>query len=256
MEVGEKTKRALVFLVGLRVRAIAMALEAFGLTPAELRHGWSLFADVVRTELAAGSAPSPAILTELDAWENLWFPIARATLEARHPDVHALVFKNLRQSSGIGVAISVRLFLERIDGLGRPIAERGIGARAAEVLALLASRGLTAAKLDEARALIDRLGTIEPEEGAPEPTAAEQEAAEKAMWAWYLEWSEIARAVITNRRQLRELGFLKTARGEVVEDPDATDTDPDPNAPVTPDDDEEDEDEPDVPSPFVGDPTD
>jgi len=41
--------------------------------------------------------------------------------------------------------------------------------------------------------------------------------------------------VITNRRHLRTLGFLKIARGEVVEDPTALDpTDPsaDPSEPV------------------------
>jgi hypothetical protein len=28
------------------------------------------------------------------------------------------------------------------------------------------------------------------------------------MWAWYLEWSTIARTVIQNRRNLRRMGFL------------------------------------------------
>jgi hypothetical protein len=245
-------------LLGLRWHAIAVTLEAFGLSPPELQHGWSLFADVVRTKLSSGDAKGSAIVNELDAWENLWFPVASASLKGRHPEVHAMVFKNLTQSSGISVIMGVRIFLERIDGLHRPVTEGGIGAQASEVLALLASRGLTAAKLGDAHALIERLGRIEPEVGGAEPTTAEQDAAEKAMWAWYLEWSEIARAVITSRRQLRMLGFLKTARGEVIEDPDATDTDTDPNAPVTPDGDDEDEDkdEPDLPSPFVSDPTD
>ena len=249
MEVGDKAKRVLVFLVGLRLHAIAIAMEAFGLSPPELQHGWSLFGDVVRTKLASGRAPSPAIVTELDAWENVWFPVASASLKNRYPEVHAVVFKNLAQSSGLTVVMVVRTMIERLDGLGRPVADGGIGPQATEVLALLASRGLTAAKLGEARALIDKLGTVEPASSvAREPTTAEQDAAEKAMWAWYLEWSEIARAVITNRRHLRTLGFLKTARGEVVEDPTALDPATDPSTdPVTPEDD--------GPSPFVDGPS-
>ncbi len=250
MEVGDKAKRVLVFLVGLRVHAIAVALEAFGLTAAELQRGWSLFGDVVRTKLAVGGAPSPAIVSELDAWENVWFPVVSASLKGRYPDVHAVVFKNLAQSSGLSVVMVVRTLIERLDGLSRPIAEGGVGALATEVLALLASRGLTAAKLDEARVLVERLGTAEPASSvAHEPTSAEQDAAERAMWAWYLEWSEIARAVITSRRQLRTLGFLKTARGEVIEDPTALD----PPAPVPPSDPVEPED--DGPSPFIDEPS-
>lgn len=35
------------------------------------------------------------------------------------------------------------------------------------------------------------------------------------MWSWYLEWSRIARAVITDRRLLRDLGFLRSARPDL-----------------------------------------
>jgi hypothetical protein len=48
---------------------------------------------------------------------------------------------------------------------------------------------------------------------------AADEAAEAELWAWYLEWSTIARTVVTNRRHLRALGFLQNARGEIVEAP-------------------------------------
>ena len=33
------------------------------------------------------------------------------------------------------------------------------------------------------------------------------------MWAWYLEWSQIARVAIKQRSLLKELGFLTTRRG-------------------------------------------
>jgi hypothetical protein len=36
----------------------------------------------------------------------------------------------------------------------------------------------------------------------------EHEEAVEGLWAWYLEWSTIARTVIQNRRHLKMLGFL------------------------------------------------
>jgi hypothetical protein len=45
---------------------------------------------------------------------------------------------------------------------------------------------------------------------AADPAA--QEAAEKAMWSWYLEWGEIARVAVTDRKLRRELGFLNHKR--------------------------------------------
>ena len=38
------------------------------------------------------------------------------------------------------------------------------------------------------------------------------------MWAWYLEWSKIARVAIKNRALLRQLGFLSARRGEEEEE--------------------------------------
>lgn len=46
----------------------------------------------------------------------------------------------------------------------------------------------------------------------------EREAAEQAAWAWYLEWSFIARKAISDRRALRELSFLCGSRGTGAEE--------------------------------------
>lgn len=51
--------------------------------------------------------------------------------------------------------------------------------------------------------------------------------AEQKLWAWYLEWSRIARAVITDRRDLRQLGFLQsqtTPRDSATDEDDDVDT--------------------------------
>jgi hypothetical protein len=45
------------------------------------------------------------------------------------------------------------------------------------------------------------------------PTPEEQTLAENAMWDWYLEWAQIARATLHDRRLLRQLGFLERRGG-------------------------------------------
>ena len=65
--------------------------------------------------------------------------------------------------------------------------------------------------IDRAKTL---LGQVKEIESMPEPMDIEQHRAETAeaeaaMWAWYLEWSQIARSVINDRGLLRQLGFLR-----------------------------------------------
>ena len=79
---------------------------------------------------------------------------------------------------------------------------------------LLARRGLTPKVIDEAKALLEQVTTLE-EVPAELPDLEEERTrlteAEDAMWAWYLEWAEIARAAIKDRALLRRLGFLASS---------------------------------------------
>jgi hypothetical protein len=66
--------------------------------------------------------------------------------------------------------------------------------------------------LADVRALIGSLAKVAP---APTLLSVEEEqervaAAEAALWARYLEWSQLARVGIKNRTLLRQLGFLST----------------------------------------------
>jgi hypothetical protein len=62
------------------------------------------------------------------------------------------------------------------------------------------------------QAVIDRLAAFRTDPLPAEPTPEQQQEAEDALWSWYLEWSEIARVAIHDRRALRSLGFLKPER--------------------------------------------
>ncbi|HWN66076.1 MAG TPA: hypothetical protein VNM90_00485, partial [Haliangium sp.] len=81
-------------------------------------------------------------------------------------------------------------------------------------LATLIRHGLTTAVLDEARGLLGQLRQSLPAEdalGDDDPVV--DPAAEDEMWSYYLQWSAIARRAISDRRLLRQLGFLRSRGG-------------------------------------------
>jgi hypothetical protein len=155
--------------MGVRNARVAAAMAGYGFSDADLQEGWTLLQSVSRVKLdGSPSRASTDTLDKLDAWENRWFPVAIATLERRFPAVHAQVFRNLSQTSGPAVAVSVRTFIERYDAM-----VSGTGAYGAEGAAakpVLEARGLTNAVLNEARALLETVGKISSEPdggGAP-----------------------------------------------------------------------------------------
>jgi hypothetical protein len=202
--VTQKMQQVVTFLIGLRHRVIRQALAAHGLSAEEIERGWRLVMEVGDDGRFDAGPTSGPLIAELDAWENVWFPIAEATLSTRAPEVRAVVFKNLRQTSGVEVVVGVRTFLERIDALETGDAAQRTARR------LLSERGLTSGKLREAHALIARIEEVELEPAA-EDSSAEQE---DAMWRWYKEWSAVARAVLSDRRHLNALGFQRARVGE------------------------------------------
>ena len=209
--ISDKAERVLKLLLGLRNRKIASALASRGFGKDDLQEGLSLLRAVTDVSLAAlpPASSDPAIVQAIDRWENEWFPVANATLLRRHPEIHVRVFLNLSQTEGAAVIISVSTFIERIAQLTR--ADGGYGQAGKDARKLLARRGLTPKVIDEAKALLEQVTTLE-EAPAELPDLEEERTrlaeAEDAMWAWYLEWAEIARVAIKDRALLRRLGFL------------------------------------------------
>jgi hypothetical protein len=208
-----KAERVLKLLLGLRNRKIAAALASRGFGKDDLEEGLALLRGVTDVSLDAlpSHSANPAIIQDLDRWENEWFPVASATLLRHYPEIHARIFLNLSQTEGAAVVISVGTFLTRLAELTR--AEGGYGQAGKDARKLLQRRGLTPAVVDEAKALLAQVSTIEEEPAEPvdlEEERARFTAAEDAMWAWYLEWAQIARSTIKERVLLRRLGFLST----------------------------------------------
>lgn len=208
--VSQKAHRVLKFTIGLRSSKVSSVLAKHGFTEADLREGLELLAAVVRKRLSSqNQREDPKLIQKLDHFEGYWFPIVRAALARHYPEVGGALMLNLGSTSGVKVAMTVSAFIERLRQMEAQAAP--FGAEGAAARALLAERGLTSAVVDELVGVLAELATFT-EEGESDP-AAEMRAAEQAMWAWYLEWSAIARQSITNRAVLRRLGFLQS-RGE------------------------------------------
>lgn len=224
LSLTEKSLRMLQFLQSLSLRRISSAMAALGFEDADLEEGWGLLRQVRTPHFAKLGAPvDPNRVHQIDAWENRWFPVAAASIKRRFPEVHAKLFLNLVQVEGIEAINSVDLFVERYGELAAS------GDQASqEAIALLAKRGLTPAVIAEAEELLSSIARID-RTPPPEPTAADKALEiqrEDAMWAWYLEWTALARTVISDRRLLRRMGFLRggpRATGGEGDEPDGGD---------------------------------
>jgi hypothetical protein len=193
----------------LRNARVAAAMTAHGFGDADLEEGWTLLKHLSRDKLGFFKPQTSNLIDEIDAWENKWFPIASATLERRFPVLAEKLFANLPQSTRPAVIVGVQTFVERFDEM---VAGGGsYGTEGAAAVAVLAARGLTAAVVDEARALLDTARRIETHAAVATMEQDQQQLAkaEEALWAWYLEWSQIARIAITQRGLLRQMGFIQ-----------------------------------------------
>ena len=197
LSVGDKADRVLKFLLSMSNAHVSRALVQHGFTERDADEGWNRLRALSdgRLDRAVPRGASPEELVRLDRWENRWFPIARATLQYAYPAVEAYVFQNLRQTSGSQVVFSVQKFIERETD--PEVGDDGGAARA-----LLMERGLDDEELAFADALVTKLRMVaEPAEAAPAVDRERLEAAEEAVWRWYLQWSAIARAVPRTARR-------------------------------------------------------
>jgi hypothetical protein len=201
--------------MGVRHPEVAEVLAAHGLTDEALDEGWRLLRALTENRVPTHRgqpARSPELVAALDEWENRWLPIAEASLTRHEPDVSQWLFENLSRQSGPEVILSVHLFTTRVRQLEQGVDTLGDAAPRAR--ALLAARGLTEDELAFAEGQLARLGNIATKSmPLPDaPTREDQQAAEDAMWAWYLEWSAVARATIRDGNLLRVLGFNPNRR--------------------------------------------
>ncbi len=231
-------------------KPIRTALATRGYTADEHAVGWALLHKATGY-LALVPVPAEAraasdALAAVDAWDEPNFRLARATLERRYPEQAQFVFADLSAQTGPSALLSVGTFLDRLDALERKLPGRELKEKVADkaqekadkaAIATLELRGITAAERSRLRGLIKvaQTGTA-PDPGAEKAAAeAAAQAAERLknlaeLRAFYDEWAEIARIVITRRDYLIRLGLAKRKSGESEEpaEPEQPETPPAP----------------------------
>ena len=218
LSIGNKSIRVLRFLQGVRHPEAFSIMAAHGFHEQELQQGWQLlmaFSDA-RFDEPLPAERGPRAAQQIDAFENTWFPIVKASLGRHHPELAEEIFLNLSQRSDSQVAFTLGALLSRIRELE---AAQGEGAGAKERRAarrLLEHRGFTDAVLREGERLVALMSQALPGP-APGNTRHRAREAADALWAWYLEWSSIARTVIKERKLLRQMGFLQSGKAHAGE---------------------------------------
>lgn len=209
---GRKSYRVLDLLSGLEAPEVRSALASHGFSKKELDLGWSLLRRVgrARRPLSPPERSREVVLGPIDAWENRWFVVAAAALSKNHPKAQAWLFRNLTRQRGVEVIVSVMVFTERLRKLESGVKELGDEAKRAREL--LVRRGLTEEVLAEGERLLKAAQQLPSDAPLPPPPTQNVDEAEAEMWNWYLEWSQIARAVITEPRLMNHLGLGKRGR--------------------------------------------
>jgi hypothetical protein len=245
MESNEYEKRVLAATPGkvltfLRAAAtkleIRAALFAVGYSAEEQAAGWSLLQRatgyVPGVASVSDDAAARAALAEVDAWDEPGFRRISAALERLHPEQHAFVFAGLEAAQGAGSVLSVTSLLDRLDELESSSARTATRVADRAAIATLTARGITPELRRQLRELVRAAQTAEPPRFAGDVAVDEQEAALRALRAWYRDWSETARAVIRRRDHLLMLG-LSQRKSMRSEDEDEVEGTEDPAEPIT-----------------------
>lgn len=214
------TDRAFPFVRAVSCNAgIRAAFARRGYNDAIHQQAW---ADILKAagfqkeEQAAQATPeSAAAFAQVDAWDEPTFSVARATL-APFPEQYAYVFNNLSAQKGGASVGSVTTFLDRLDDLEKGEGRKATRKKDLAAIAKLAERLIDAKERARMRGLL-ALAKSFVEAAAPTPEEAEKLAAQKeerrqaklAVWYYLNEWSEIAKADITRRDYLIQLGLVK-----------------------------------------------
>lgn len=205
--------RALVFLrAASSDPGVRAALTTTGFGARDVDEGWALLRAACSSPAPAPPAPErPTDVLDatraLEIFTRTMLPRARAVTRRFHPTYEAFLFAT-RGGRGASITIAA-VFVERCDELRSSPTRRKFRKRDAEVLAALASRGVTAAVLEDARrnVAIATGGMPRPEPRAPKSLPRASRAALDALHAWVRDWSDCARTVITRRDWLIRLGI-------------------------------------------------
>lgn len=201
----EKIQRSVRFLLGLADPRVQAELVPHGFDQAALERARELVNAAVIPEFRpAEPAEQEAHLAELAEFQRRYYRIIKSALKLHHPKVLAWTLNRLPPVRGKELLTAIPILVERLRELEAGSSPHGKEGQTA--MALLAARGLNDEVLKSVERTIEKAKTYRRK---PNDTShlKEQTSAAEALWAFYVEWSVIARTAITDRASLRALGF-------------------------------------------------
>ncbi len=214
---AETPLRALQFLRGVGTNdAIRAVMFGLGYRAKDHKEGWELLHACSGSELAGAQQLESnevvaSAIAELDRTDERLFRIIRATLERRHPNLVGAVFDGLSPGQGAEAVLSIGKLLDRLAALEKT--EEGKAA-----LKTLELRGVTPEERARLAQLVKKAQSAQPvpkvDTEAERRREDERQGALMKLRAWYVEWSEIARASIRRRDHLITLGLARRKTGE------------------------------------------
>jgi hypothetical protein len=212
---SQKAERVLRLLLGIRNPRICEALAGQGFASEDLEKGWILLRSVARSRLDALNASpdgiEPSVLADLDRWQSRWFAVAEVVLCRHYPRIAQKVFAGLCPAEGPRVVQTLETLIKRLRSVFDATDDES---RAA--VARLAQKGLTQHVVGQAWSLLDgtklRSSTPGVSSALSWEPQVEHERAEQELWDWYVSWSRVALAAITERTLLRAIGLSTRAK--------------------------------------------
>lgn len=219
----EKVEKGLRLLMSLNHPLVWAQMQLRGFDDEERLGGWA------RLDRAAGrfraarrgavTSTTGPLVEAADQWENVWLDVIDATLRRTFPELRDRILAGITKTEGLPVILNVRTVVQRIDEIRAEGDETN-----AKGLALLAKRGLDETQLAAARAIVAQAETGTPVVPLdPDPAEVEErQAALDDLWAWYQDWTKLARTVIRSRNLLVHMGLAEPTRRAPAEAPTET----------------------------------
>lgn len=226
------TGRALNFLSGVgKLPDLRGALALRGYTHEVHARGWRLLDLAAGRSVQSGTQETDSTMDDveeaeetIDLWDEPNFAVARATLRHNHPAQYTHVFGDgLAASRGKGSVLGTLTFLNRLDDLERAPEREATREADHAALAALAERGIDKSERARMRKLVATVQEgVAPVVAINSKVAASRKKdpapmsrdAKMALYVWYVEWTEIARVVTSNRAHLIRCGLAAPRKGK------------------------------------------
>jgi len=221
---GEIPQRAFQFLRALGTHPeIRHVVKEHGYTQACHEEGWKLLLAASGSRFDLGDAPRMSTkageaIDELATWCPTGFHLTHAALMRKFPDQCAFLFQELAPAQGPESVLAVAKFLDRLDVLDNgtdPDRKETVDADKKAVESL-STRDLSRDERARLRKLVE---IVQSEPMIPRAVVKAEAVTEAntadliALYAWYNEWTEVARTVVTARQDKILLGIAHRRNG-------------------------------------------